>query len=84
MIHGSVCQEEGEEPNQPKQGDDAMSNSVMDYAALDLHSLAKKNIKVISSKKALENVNPIEWEEDILKGRKKITVAKKKEWGVSN
>ena len=79
MIHGNVFHVEGEKSNQQKQGDDAMSNSVMDYAALDLHSLAKKNIKVISSKKALEDVRPVEWEEDILKGRKKITVAKKKE-----
>lgn len=60
-----------------KQGDDAMSNGVMSYAALDLHSLSKKNVKVVSSEKALEDVKPILWEEDIIQGRKKITVGKR-------
>lgn len=54
-----------------------MSNGVMSYTALDLNALGKKNVKVVSSKEALSDVSPIKWEEDILQGRKKITVARR-------
>lgn len=78
MIHKDTKKIKGERSHTRKQGDDAMSNSVMSYAALDLHSLAQKNVKVVSSKKALEDVKPIAWEEDILQGRKRITAAKRR------
>lgn len=66
------------ENQQEKQGDDAMSNSVTSYAGLDLHSLGKKKIRFVSSEEALKDVTPIEWEEDVLQGRKKAIVTKRK------
>lgn len=78
MINKDINETKGESSHSQKQGDDAMSNSVMSYTALDLHSLGKKNVKVVSSQKALEDVKPIAWEEDILQGRKRITVTKRR------
>lgn len=66
-----------EKTKERKQGDDAMSSSVVSYAKLDLHSLGKKNVKAVSSKEALKGVIPMEWEEDTIQGRKKVTVTKR-------
>ncbi|MCI9591477.1 MAG: hypothetical protein HFG42_13185 [Lachnospiraceae bacterium] len=74
-MHKESLKAKGE--NTKIQGDDAMSNGVMSYTALDLNALGKKNVKVVSSKEALSDVSPIKWEEDILQGRKKITVARR-------
>ena len=40
---------EKENLTQKKQGDDAMNSSVLSYTKLDLHSLGKKNVKIVSS-----------------------------------
>lgn len=77
MIHKDMKQTKGENAHTRKQGDDAMGSSVMSYAGLDLHSLGKKNVKVVSSREALKDVEPITWEDDILQGRKKIMVTKR-------
>lgn len=61
-----------------EQGDDAMTNSMIGYAALDLQSLSKKNVRIVSSSEALKDVSPIKWEEETLQGSKKITITKEK------
>mgnify|MGYP006922132219 CR=1 FL=1 len=64
--------------NTKEQGDDAMDNSVMSYAALDLHSLSKKNIKIVFSKDALKEIVPIAWGEEVLQGRERVIAAEEK------
>ncbi len=78
MLYKKTKVTKGEQKHTNIQGDDAMGNSVMPYVALDLHFLDKKNVKVVSSDNALESVNPVPWGEDVLQGREKITVVKKK------
>ncbi len=78
MLYKSIQKNQEEKSNARKQGDDTMSNSAMPYAALDLHALSKKNVKIISSKDALKDVVPIPWEEDVLEGNRRVIVAKEK------
>lgn len=68
---------EKENLTQKKQGDGAMSSSVLSYAKLDLHSLGKKNVKIVSSEEALKDVIPMKWEEDTIQGRTNVTVTKR-------
>ena len=68
---------ETENSTQKKQGDDAMNSSVLSYTKLDLHSLGKKNVKIVSSEEALKDVIPMKWEEDTIQGRTKVTVTKR-------
>ena len=37
-----------------------MNSSVLSYTKLDLHSLGKKNVKIVSSEEALKRCNPNE------------------------
>ena len=41
---------------------------------LNLNKLKNRSYKIISSKEALKNVIPIEWNNDILNGKKKIII----------
>lgn len=50
-----------------------------EYNTFDLNVIMKKNAKVISSEEALKDVNPVEWSEDILQGKEKVVIKKKKE-----
>lgn len=68
---------EKENLTQKKQGDDAMNSSVLSYTKLDLHSLGKKNVKIVSSEEALKDVIPMKWEEDTIQGRTKVTATKR-------
>lgn len=68
---------EKENLTQKKQGDDAMNSSVLSHTKLDLHSLGKKNVKIVSSEEALKDVIPMKWEEDTIQGRTKVTVTKR-------
>ena len=74
-----MSKKENNENIYKKLGDDAMSNAVANCNALDLSVLMQKKGKIISSAEALRDVKPIEWEEEILRGEKKITVTKAKE-----
>lgn len=46
---------------------------------LDLDALWKKKSRIVSSEEALKDVIPIQWDNDILEGRKKVTVFPSKE-----
>lgn len=76
MLKDSKIGTEKEKCNTKEQGDDAMSNGMMSYAMLDLHALGKKNIKIVSSQEALDDVIPIAWGEDVLQGKEKVIAAK--------
>ena len=75
----SMTKKENKKNAQMKIGDDAMSNAVVNYNALNLGTLMKKKGRIVSSEEALRNVKPIEWGEDVLRGERKITVTKAKE-----
>ena len=59
-------------------GGDAMSNVMEKYATLDLQTLMRKNGKTVSSKEALQDIRPVDWGEDVLQGKKKVTVTRVK------
>lgn len=65
-------------------GDDIMGNvnTVEGYATLNLKTLLGKKGKIVSSEKALKNVDPIDWGHEILDGEEKITVTSKKKRGL--
>ena len=44
---------------------------------LDFSKISSRNTKVVSSEEALKDVTPVEWSEDILNGKRKVTVKKK-------
>ncbi len=44
------------------------------YAALDLAGSARKKGKIVSSAQALKEVEPPSWSEEVLDGKKKITI----------
>ena len=47
------------------------------YRRLDFSKISSRNTKVVSSEEALKDVKPIEWSEDVLNGKRKVTVKKK-------
>lgn len=67
-----------EENTKKNEGDDAMGNVMTPYATLDLQSLMQKKGKIVSSEEALRDVKPIEWEKQVLQGRKKVVAKEKK------
>ena len=56
-----------------------MSNTMKKYTALDLQILTKKKGKIVTSEEALKDVQPVEWGEDVLRGRKKVKVVRVKD-----
>ena len=47
------------------------------YRRLDFSKISSRNTKVVSSEEALKDVKPIEWSEDVLNGKRKVTIKKK-------
>ncbi len=58
--------------------DGIMSTCTMEYKALDINKLRNKPSKFISSKEALQDIAPIQWNEKVLSGKTKIIIDKKK------
>jgi len=48
------------------------------YNHLDINMLMKKKGEIVSSKNALQNIEPILWDEERLPGDKKVILQKKK------
>lgn len=46
--------------------------------SLDMGKINNKKSRIISAKSALSDVTPINWSEDVLLGKKKITVGRRK------
>lgn len=55
-----------------------MSNVMEGYATLNLQALSKKKGKIISSKEALHDVKPIDWDREVMQGKKKVVVTHEK------
>lgn len=56
-----------------------MRKNTVSYTPLDLQCLSQKKCKIVSSKEALKDVKPIKWSNDILTGKKKVTIVQAKE-----
>ena len=78
MIEQNKHRQENNKEQFQENGDDAMSNVMEKYATLDLQTLMRKNGKIISSKEALKDVQPVDWGKDVLQGKKKVTVTRVK------
>lgn len=59
---------------QRKKGADVMSNVMERYATLDLQALSRKKGKIVSSQEALRDVKPVEWDKDVVQGKRKVIV----------
>lgn len=46
------------------------------FKSLDLNKLNNKKTVIVSSQEALKDVTPINWSEDVLLGKKKITIVR--------
>ena len=53
-----------------------MSDTTVKYNTLDLQILLSKKSKIVSSKEALCEVEPVFWSDDVIQSQKKITVKK--------
>ena len=53
-----------------------MGNTMAKYNTLDLCALMGKKSKIVSSEEALKNTKPIEWDDDVIQGKKKVLVTK--------
>ncbi len=56
-----------------------MNATVQEYGYLDLSKLRTRISKTISTEKALQDVTPINWSNDILYGEKKVQISKVKD-----
>ena len=46
------------------------------YRKLDMSKLAGRKHQTMSSKEALNDIEPIKWSDDVLNGKKKVTIKK--------
>lgn len=70
--------ENAKEVLQGAKGDDVMSNVMERYATLDLQALSRKKGKIVSSQEALQDVKPVEWDKDVMQGKRKVIVTQEK------
>ena len=47
------------------------------YKPLDLKKLYSENLMTVSTKDALENITPIEWDDEVVSGNKSVLLVKK-------
>lgn len=50
-----------------------------DYNTFDLNKIMQKKSKIVSSEDALKDVIPVEWSDEVLRGKEKVVLNKKKE-----
>ena len=55
-----------------------MSGNLKPIQRLDLEKLKSRITKVISSEEALKDVEPMEWPEEVLSGKKKVIITRRK------
>lgn len=58
------------------EGVDTMNANVV-YAPLNLNLINNKHSKIVSSESALKDVTPISWSDDVISGKKKVTLTTK-------
>lgn len=59
-----------------KEGADTM-NANTAFAPLNLNLINSKQSKIVSSENALKDVTPISWSDDVISGKKKVTLTTK-------
>ena len=55
-----------------------MSENKQTYRRLDLEKLQSRITKVITTEEALKDVVPMEWPEEVLSGKKKVIITRRK------
>jgi len=53
-----------------------MSNTMVKYNTLDLQAVLSKKTEIVSSEKALREVEPVSWSDDVMQSQKKVVVKK--------
>lgn len=53
-----------------------MSNDSVKYNTLDLQAVLSKKSKIVSSEKALREVEPVSWSDEVMQSQKKVVVKK--------
>lgn len=53
-----------------------MNATVQTCRTLDLSKLRNRKHTVVSTKEALKDVTPIDWSNDVLSGKRKVTITK--------
>ena len=51
-----------------------MGNATVQYNTLDLQTLLSKKSKIVSSEEALQDIVPVQWDDEVLNSQEKITV----------
>lgn len=51
-------------------------NNNSEYKKLDMNKLFSKKSTIISTKESLKDVVPIEWNNEVLSGKKKVIISK--------
>ena len=55
-----------------------MSENLNSIQRLDMEKLKSRITKVISTEEALKDVEPMEWPEEVLSGKKKVIITRRK------
>ena len=55
-----------------------MSENLKSIQRLDMEKLKSRITKVISNEEALKDVEPMEWPEEVLSGKKKVIITRRK------
>ena len=55
-----------------------MSENLKSIQRLDMEKLKSRITKVISTEEALKDVEPMEWPEEVLSGKKKVIITRRK------
>ena len=53
-----------------------MGANALQYRKLDFNKINSRIVGNISSEEALKDINPIQWSEEVLSGRKKVIITK--------
>lgn len=59
-----------------KEEEQNMYTNNQTYRRLDFGKIRNRNTKIVSSEEALKDIKPIEWSEDVLNGKRKVTIKK--------
>lgn len=62
--------------NNDKREDNDMGANALQYRKLDFNKINSRIVGNISSEEALKDINPIQWSEEVLSGRKKVIITK--------
>lgn len=47
------------------------------YRRLDFTKIRSRNTRIVSSEEILKDIDPVKWSEDVISGKRKVTIKKK-------